>query len=67
MSSSIRLVISLPTCDVPQLQSHDRLVIPIEEFEGEVDSDGGSVMLWEYLMDITLYYGRLPDPQVTDD
>lgn len=57
----------LRTGDVPQLQPHHCLVIPLEHFEGEVHSDGGPVVLREDLVDVALYDGRFPDSQVADD
>ncbi len=55
------------TGDVPQLQPHHRLLIPVEHFEGEVHSDGGAVVLGEDLVHVALYDGRLTDPEVADD
>lgn len=57
----------LRTGDVPQLQPHHRLVIPIEHFEGEVHTNGGAVVLGEDLVHVALDDRSLPDPQVADD
>lgn len=57
----------LRTSDVPQLQAHNRLVIPVEHFEGKVHPDGGAVVLGEDLVDVALYDGRFPHSQVSDD
>lgn len=55
------------TGNVPQLQSHHRLVIPIDHFEGEIYSDGGAVMLGENLVHVARNDGGLPDAKVADD
>lgn len=57
----------LRTGDVPQLQPHHRLVIPIEHFEGEIHADGGAVMLGEDVVHVALDDGSLADAQVPDD
>lgn len=52
------------TCDVPQLQSH-RLLVPGEDFEGEVHPNGGAVVGAEVVMHIPLDNAGLPDPEVS--
>lgn len=51
------------TCDVPQLQTH-RLLVPVEDFEGEVHPDGSSVVGAEVVMDIPLDDAGLAHPEV---
>lgn len=53
------------TCYVPQLQP-DRVLIQVEHFEGEVHSDGGSVVSGEVLVHVALDNARLPDAEVSD-
>lgn len=52
------------TCNVPQLQSH-RLLVPGKDFEGEVHSDGGTVVGAEVVMNIPLDDAGFPDPEVS--
>lgn len=54
------------TCDVPQLEAHG-LLVPVEDLEGEVHPDGGSVVGAEVVVDIALDDAGLPDPEVTYD
>lgn len=42
-------------------------MIPVEHLEGEVDPDGGAVMLREDLLHVALDDGRFTDSEVADD
>lgn len=53
------------TCDVPELKTHG-LLVPIEDFESEVHSDGGAIVGAEVVMDITLDDTGLSDPEVAN-
>lgn len=55
------------TCDIPKLQPHQGLAVPVEDFEGEVYADSGPVMLGEELVDVTLDDTRLAHAQLADD
>ena len=54
-----------PTCDVPQLKP-DSLRVPVEHLQGEVHSDGGSVVGGVGLVDVAPDDGGLPDSEVSD-
>lgn len=51
------------TRDVPQLEAH-RLLVPVQDFEGEVHPDGGAVVGAEVVVHVALDDAGLPDPQV---
>lgn len=53
------------TCDVPQLQP-DGVLIQIDYFEGEVHSDGGSVVSGEVLVHVAFDDACLPNAEVSD-
>lgn len=55
------------TCYVPQLQPDHGAVVPLEHLQREVHPDGGSVVLGEDLMHVSLDDGRFSDSQVPDD
>lgn len=42
-------------------------MLPVQDLQGEVYTDGGSVVLGEDLVHVALDDGRLPHTQVTDD
>lgn len=52
------------TGDVPQLEADDGARVPVQHFEREVHSDGGSVMMRENLVHVAPDDGRLPYTQV---
>lgn len=51
----------LLTRNVPQLQTNDSPMIPVQDFESKVNTNSCAVMLRKNLMDITLYNRRFPD------
>lgn len=55
------------TCYVPQLQADHGVIVPLENLQGEVHPDGGSVVLGEDLVDVPLDDGGLAHSQLPDD
>lgn len=56
------------TCDIPELQPHQGLAVPVDDFEREIHADGGPVVLGEELVDVALdnagfAHAQLPDHQ----
>lgn len=47
------------TCNVPQLQANNSVVVPVKHLEGKVHPNCGPVVLAEELMDIALDDGCL--------
>lgn len=58
---------ALLTCDVPELQPHQGLAVPVEDFEGEVHADRGPIVLREKLVDVALDNARLAHAEFADD
>lgn len=54
------------TSNVPQLESDDCVLVPGEHFEGEVNANGGPVVLREELVHVALYDGRFARAQLSD-
>jgi hypothetical protein len=48
------------------LESDDCVLVPGEHFEGEVDADGGPVVLREELVHVALDDGRFARAQLSD-
>lgn len=56
------------TCDIPELQPHQGLAVPVDDFEREIHADGGPVVLGEELVHVALdnagfAHAQLPDHQ----
>ena len=54
------------TSDVPELQAHHGLRVPVEHLEREVHADGGPVVRGEVLVHVALNDAGLAHAQVAD-
>lgn len=57
---------SMLTCDVPELQAHHCLRVPVKHLEREIHADGGPVVRGEVLVHVALNDAGLAHAQVTD-
>jgi len=49
------------------LEAYDGVLVPVNDFKGKVNADGGPVVLREELMDVALDDGRFTRAQLSDD
>lgn len=54
------------TSNVPKLETDNSVVVPVEDLEGKVHPNGGTVMLTEELVNITLDDGGLPSTKFSN-
>lgn len=54
------------TCNVPELQAHHCLRVPVEHLEREIHADGGPVVRGEILVHVALNDAGLAHAQVAD-
>ena len=58
---------SEPTCNVPQLEPDDRVLVPLHNFECEVYADRGPVVLAVGSVNVAANDAGLARAQLTDD
>lgn len=61
------MYVAFVTCNVPQLKTDQRVLVPVEDFEGKVDADGRPVVLRKELVHVAANYRRLPRAEFSDD
>lgn len=54
------------TCDVPELQPHQGLAVPVDDFESKIHPDSGPVVLREELVHVALDNAGLAHAQLPD-